>query len=475
MARFEAGYWNGDLRFGYSKAEAGQETKNGMIKKLYKPVPNDDARHVLKAYEMCAAGHLDQEIADELNHAGARTYRLISNPKAKAAPDTDPALRRPWVKDSVGALFNREAAQFYMGNMLYVGEKERKKVERQQETQIRKGTHEAIITQDLYERAMAMRAHRTTSPYGAVTQSARTYLFGGGIAACNGCGKPLRCTNSKMGEQYLYYRCASWLRGEPCEASRQQIREQLLEPQIDEYMRALHLPEDWRKRIEDLLMSDVGVESLEKRRNDLRGQLRRLNYQFEHGLIDEAETATYEKRAQKLIREINSIVIPNPQHLIEHGEQLLQFSEVWGKADKEHRHAILREIFEAVYVDTDTKMIVGVKPYAEFVPMFRQTRLIEKDWSFVLEKDETAQGDDTAERSYVQYGSDGIRIIVRPRIQFQFTSPFWFTPLSSSATDAMLRFLSTRERQADEPERSRMRRSQGVWGVRLLPLRLALD
>ncbi len=152
VARFEAGYWNGDLRFGYSKVEAGQETKNGVIKKLYKPMPNSDARHVLTAYEMCAIGYLDQQITDALNHAGARTYRLLENAKRKAGPDTDPKLRRPWVKDSVAALFNREAAQFYLGNMVYVGEKERKKVERQQQIQIRQGTHEAIITQDLCDR-----------------------------------------------------------------------------------------------------------------------------------------------------------------------------------------------------------------------------------------------------------------------------------------------------------------------------------
>ena len=231
-----------------------------------------------------------------------------------------------------------------------------------------------------------------------------------------------------------------------CRASRQQIREQLLEPQIDAYMQALQLPDDWRQRVEMLLHADAGASNLEKRRNDLRAQLRRLNYQFEHGLIDEAETAAYEKKAQKLIREINSIVIPNMTHLVEHGEQLVVFSSTWFKADKAQRHAILREIFEAIYIDTDTKRIVGVKPYAEFVPMFRQTKLIEKDWQFSLEKEQTARECDSAERSYVQYGSDGIRIIVRPRVAFQFTSPFWFTSLTSGATDILLRSISSKKK-----------------------------
>lgn len=416
VARFEAGYWNGDLRFGYSKAEAGEQIKNGMIKKLYKPVPNDDAKYVVLAYELCAAGKTDNEIADELNHAGARTYRLISNPKAKAAPDSDPKLRRPWVKDSVAALFNREAAQFYLGNMMYIGEKERKKLERQQETQIRQGTHEPIITQDLLQRAVAVRATRVNPGRLLTPQAVRTYLMGGGIAHCATCGKPMRCTNSKSSSEYLYYRCASWLRGEPCDAPRLQIREDYLVPQLDEYMGAITLPEDWRQRIQELVSHDVGAAAIEKRRQSLRGQLRRLNYQFEHGLIEEKDIPDYEKRAQQLIREINSIVIPNPSRLVDAGEELITLRDSWSKADKAQRHGILKEVFDAVYVDMTTRQIAGVKPFAEFVPLFRQTKLVERDWCFVLENDETAQGDDTSGRLHVSHGSDGIWIIYWRRV-----------------------------------------------------------
>jgi hypothetical protein len=72
-----------------------------------------------------------------------------------------------------------------------------------------------------------------------------------------------------------------------------------------------------------------------------------------------------------------------------------------GQGGQGARHAILREMFEAVYVDTDSKQIVGVKPYAEFVPMFRQTQLIERDRMFVLENKETAPEGNSSERSYV--------------------------------------------------------------------------
>ena len=261
---------------------------------------------------MCAAGKTDQEVSDEFNRLGARTYRLISHAKSKAGPDVDPLLRRGWVKDSVGALFNREAAQFYMGNMVYVGEKERKKLERDQQVQIKQNTHEAIITQEMYDRAMAARYKRFNPGRLLTSVSPHFYLMGQGIAHCAHCGQPMRSIYGAKGPNsghYLYYRCAAWLRGQECSGSRLQVREDQLEPQLEPYLTALEMPADWRERVKQLLESDSQTDEMLKRREDLRSQLRRLNYQFEHGLIEEADIPNYEKKAQKLIREINSIVI----------------------------------------------------------------------------------------------------------------------------------------------------------------------
>ena len=71
-------------------------------------------------------------------------------------------------------------------------------------------------------------------------------------------------------------------------------------------------------------------------------------------------------------------------------------------------------MFEAVYVNTDTKCIVGVKPYAELEPLFRQTKMIECDYQFILENEEAAQDSKNLERLHVSGGSDGRRGSLRP-------------------------------------------------------------
>ena len=98
-----------------------------------------------------------------------------------------------------------------------------------------------------------------------------------------------------------------------------------------------------------------------------------------------------------MIREINSIVISDPKQTLDVCEQALAFSATWGKADQVHRHAILKEMFDAIFIDANHKTIVGVKPYAEFVPMFRQTKLAECDGMFVLKNEEAAQDGSSTE------------------------------------------------------------------------------
>ena len=170
-------------------------------------------------------------------------------------------------------------------------------------------------------------------------------------------------------------------------------------------MSALVMPPNWQDRVRAMLRSESQTDELVKRCEGLRGQLKRLNYQFEQGLIEEADIAEYQKKAQKLIREINSIVISDANQTVDFCTHALGFASTWHKSDQQQRHAILKEIFDAIYVNTHTRQIVGVKPYIEFVPMFRQTQLVENEGRFVLKNEEAALDGQLP----VWNGRDGIR------------------------------------------------------------------
>lgn len=381
--RFDQGLYNGDLRFGYSK---GFDDK---------PVPNEDAPGVLLAWELCAQGKTDAEVAMLLNRAGYRKYRLIKNGRRKATPDVDSRLRRPWTKDSVAALLR--AGQFYLGNTEYVGEAERNKrseaLERgetyKMQPQIRLGTHPAIITQALYQRAIESRSQRATAGRFSPIQVPKVYLLGGGLARCAVCGDPLRCTSSKYGQRYLYYRCTAAWRGSTCASAQRQVREQYLDPQIDGMIEQLVLPDNWRERTRQLLAADSGSEKQvrDQRKKELKDELRRLNFQHQKSLLSDEE---YLQQAVPVKAELEQLerqsVARMPEHIAMAGEQLITIRTSWQKATREQKRDMLHLMLNAVYVDTDKREIVSVEPHSEFELLFRQTTMRQVDGRFVVDK-----------------------------------------------------------------------------------------
>jgi DNA invertase Pin-like site-specific DNA recombinase len=378
--RFEQGLYNGDLRFGYSKGEDG------------KPVPNGDAEGVLLAWAWCTQGKTDAEIAALLNAAGYRTYRLIESNKKKATPETDPKLRRPWTKDSVASLLR--AGQFYLGNTEYVGEGERKRRTQAQQRgerytmqrQVKVGTHPAILSQEQYERAMAARKERVNPGRVTTPQVPRTYLLGAGLARCAICGDPLRCTNSQMGEHYLYYRCTADWRGEDCSSKQLQVREQYLIPQLDQMIDQLELPADWREHTRQLLAADDGSERQmrERRLKELGDELRRLSFQHQKDLLSDDEyvqLATPIKAEQAQLEKQGAARMP--EHVELAGEQIITIRASWKMATREQKRDMLHIMLRAVYVDTDERVIIGFEPQPEFELLFRQTSMRQVNGRFI--------------------------------------------------------------------------------------------
>jgi len=196
---------------------------------------------------------------------------------------------------------------------------------------------------------MTAREKRRNPGRVGATVTNRVYLMGEGIAYCVRCGRPMRCINSKCGRQLLYYRCAPQRRGETCEGSNVRVQEIVLLPQLDEYINALVLPDEWQDRVRVQLKINDQREQITKRRDSLHSQLRRLNYQFEQGLFAEEDIPEYKAKAQRLIREINSLTIPSADKTVDLGDRLIGLRTAWGRATEMERHEVLTGMFELIY------------------------------------------------------------------------------------------------------------------------------
>jgi len=152
--RAQQGLWNGDLPFGYTKGPDG----NAVV------VP-DEAAVVTKVYEQYASGRRTcQQIATWLNGTEFR-------PRAKRRDRR--GREYLWSKDTVRDMLRNP---FYVGYATYKGKP-------------LPGRHEAIVGQDLFDRAQQARRQHYQGPW-TYTPRHRTYLLGG-LARCASCGTKL--------------------------------------------------------------------------------------------------------------------------------------------------------------------------------------------------------------------------------------------------------------------------------------------
>jgi site-specific DNA recombinase len=109
------------------------------------------------------------------------------------------------------------------------------------------GQHQAIISEDLWEKCQNVRASRRHLSR-AVQKKYRNYLLST-LAVCDVCGRTLRSQGANAGS---YYREMSYERGYvDCPHQKTGVRAELLEQQVNELIKYIQLPEDWIKEIAD--------------------------------------------------------------------------------------------------------------------------------------------------------------------------------------------------------------------------------
>jgi hypothetical protein len=137
---------------------------------------------------------------------------------------------------------------------------------------------------------------------------------------------------------------------------------------VIDLLRNIQLPEAWQKDIERMLQDLDVVRKIENRRLEIEDELRRAGRAFADGAFNEDD---YDRRRKKLISEKDSLVVPDGARAIEMGLQLETIGDFLDEATGDEKYKILHLLFDAVYYDFGEKRLVGFKPHAEFVPIFR--------------------------------------------------------------------------------------------------------
>jgi site-specific DNA recombinase len=333
--RAELGLYNGGLPFGY--AADPRSVKGNPLPPV---IVETEAELVRMAYERYAGGATSmQEIAQSINMTGAVT-RNTRKDETKGL--TGP---RPWGKESVKDVLGNP---FYRGVVVYKGIESA-------------GLHEAIVTPELWQKVETARKQRRGA--GAVyTPAYRRYQLKG-LARCVSCGERLWSNGTKRG---AYYRDPAQLRGIDCLGG--SIRVDELDRQMDGIIGRLVLPANWKQEIAILAGQDA-EESIEAKRDRLEAKRRRLVRMYADDLISDAEYATGKLELDALT---SSLLSAPERDTFNAAAYLENLGALWAQMDDGEKWEALQAMLEAVYVNLQTKRLVGIRAK----PAFRQVFLL---------------------------------------------------------------------------------------------------
>jgi site-specific DNA recombinase len=327
FSRIVSGKSNNQLPFGYVQDTAGNAI-----------VVEEEAKAILGAFERYVTGnYTDRQIAEWIKAQGFSSRRA-----------------REWHKDNVRTILNND---FYYGLVRYHDD-------------LYPGKHEPIITKELFDQTQEVRRQHGRSPR-SNAPSLRVYLINT-LAHCSACGRTLRAQGGR--EDFRYYREPSLLRGfSDCPHRGMSIHAAIADEQVGRIMQAFRLPENWQESIKKISSGDEERQKILADKKRLEERLRRVAELYEDGALTRVE---YEKRRIVVMKEIDTLVLPDIDNMLGRGVQVETFREIWPLASPEEQREICRLMLQSVVINLKEKHIVSVTPNPEFLWFFKHNHLL---------------------------------------------------------------------------------------------------
>ncbi len=312
-------------------------------------VIDEEAELIKGAFQEYASGnYTDRKIADLLNLKGSRTRG-----------------NRTWNKESVRTMLQLD---FYYGAVKYLDT-------------LYEGSHQPLISKELFDQVQIIRKSHAARPRTNTKNFERIYLLNG-LIRCASCGRNLRAQGYERNRRtqghavYRYYREASRLRGLECQTSDIYVHADIVEQQIGAIVQAFVFPPEWKKEIRDALNSGLDQQHRKDERTEILEKLKRLGELYLDGLV---ERQPYLATREELNQRLGSMSSSEPTQIIETGQTLESFLQIWPLASESQRRDICQLMFEWVEADMEKARISRVMPRYEFTRFFEKNTLLVHD------------------------------------------------------------------------------------------------
>lgn len=355
-ARARAGFWNGVLAFGYTtlkylrrdllllgeqfeKHDLDQEayirqtrTIEDYIERWLHMTEGDAIPHprnkqgVILAYETYSLGNVsDRDVAVCLNEEGYRT--------------TGNWGEQPFENDTVRPMLQN---RFYLGETQYKGD-------------WLPGRHEAIISEELFQKCQEARARRR-SRTPRQKSGKRVYPLSR-LALCAECEQPLR--GQPNWQNRRYYR-APKRADKAC--SGRMIPAVEAEQAVLEYLAQIRLPVDWRERVLALSQTKQGdtAESYETKKTRLENRLERLKTLYKLGDIEQDEYVMDRADIHNKLEALKPAQVPEMETA---AAALEEIGGLLKQAKPEELEILFHSMLTTVYLHPEYPgYVVGIEP-----------------------------------------------------------------------------------------------------------------
>jgi len=231
--------------------------------------------------------------------------------------------------------------RFYLGKVRYQGE-------------VYDGKHEAIISQELFDRVQARKQRREFSrsvvgPKGLLQ----------GMIACLHCGNGLQSDRHR--QQVPLYRERH---AHQCPTNNTSIAADVVDRQVTTIVHSLGLRRDWRERMAKLACQDYEGPSV----TELMEKRKRLARAYADGGFGDLE---YQRRLSEIDGLITKAQSMKPANLEEAVTLFNNIPLLWSEATTEERRKLISPLIRRVYVDLEAKEVAILIPEPPFEAMMR--------------------------------------------------------------------------------------------------------
>ena len=219
-----------------------------------------------------------------------------------------------------------------------------------------KGIHTPIIREALFEQCQIARAEHARR-----RKNPRTIQFHllSGLVYCARCitRKPLGSKDNSYGKMYThpmrqsgsYYECSAVRRGyDPC--GQRMAREESIDKQVIAALFRLYerLPPDVTQRIEEILRQHAERANEEKRMEEIKELVKRIDFRWENGFMDEEE---YLQKRRQLQLEIEALHPVEHDELLKAADLLKNFRGLWERCPTpQAQHELVKQVVDGVIV-----------------------------------------------------------------------------------------------------------------------------